>query len=117
MIKIIYYFVKRNVSEKKIGKRGKKHRGVLRTHQFSKIELFCFVNEELEIEYFDKICSTIEYFLNMLKFKYQKMILCTGDISKHVAKTIDYNIWFPITEQYIEISSVSSCKEYQLKRR
>jgi seryl-tRNA synthetase len=98
------------------GAAGKQERGLIRTHQFNKVELFCFTKPEESSEIFEKMMASAEEVLRGLKLHYRDMLLVTGDMSYASAKTIDIEVWLPGQNRYYEVSSVSNCTDFQARR-
>lgn len=98
------------------GAAGAKERGLIRTHQFNKVEMFSLTRpEESEIVYKEMIESA-EAILEALNMHYRKMVLVTGDMSFASAKTIDLEVWLPGQGRYYEVSSISNCTDFQARR-
>jgi|TARA_B100001094_G_scaffold40749_1_gene35418 seryl-tRNA synthetase len=98
------------------GSYGKDTRGMIRQHQFEKVELVKFVhpdNSEAELEGLINDASEI---LNKLKLTHRKVLLCTGDLGFSAAKTIDLEVWLPSQNCYREISSCSNFRDFQARR-
>ena len=98
------------------GSYGKDTRGMIRQHQFEKVELVKFVhpdNSETELEGLINDASEI---LNKLKLTHRKVLLCTGDLGFSAAKTIDLEVWLPSQNCYREISSCSNFRDFQARR-
>ena len=98
------------------GAAGKDTRGMLRQHQFMKVELVSIVdssNGEAELE---RLLSCAEKVLDLLELPYRTMILCTGDMGFSARKTYDIEVWLPGQNAYREISSCSYCGEFQSRR-
>lgn len=101
---------------KEAGAYGKDTHGMIRLHQFEKVELVKFVDEEsLEAE-FEALVADSEHILSMLKLPYRKVLLCSGDTGFSAAKTIDLEVWLPSENQYREISSCSHFSDFQARR-
>jgi seryl-tRNA synthetase len=98
------------------GAAGKQERGLIRTHQFNKVELFCFTKPEESQGIFEKMMASAEEMLQGLKIHYRDMLLVTGDMSYASAKTIDIEVWLPGQNRYYEVSSVSNCTDFQARR-
>jgi seryl-tRNA synthetase len=98
------------------GSYGKDVRGIIRQHQFQKVELVKFVRpEESEAEH-EKLTRNAETILERLGLPYRRMLLCTGDMSPSSAKTYDLEVWLPGQQLYREISSCSNFLDYQARR-
>lgn len=98
------------------GAAGSQERGLIRTHQFNKVELFCFSKPEDSMAIFDKMMASAEEVLQGLGLHYRNMLLVTGDMSFASARTIDIEVWLPGQNRYYEVSSVSNCTDYQSRR-
>jgi seryl-tRNA synthetase len=98
------------------GSYGKDVRGIIRQHQFQKVELVKFCRpEESETEH-EKLTRNAETILERLELPYRRMLLCTGDMSPSSAKTYDLEVWLPGQQLYREISSCSNFLDYQARR-
>lgn len=98
------------------GAAGAQERGLIRTHQFNKVELFCFTKPEESMAMFEKMLASAEEILQGLGLHYRNMLLVTGDMSFASARTIDIEVWLPGQNRYYEVSSVSNCTDYQARR-
>ncbi len=98
------------------GSHGKNERGLIRIHQFNKIELFAFTKQEESEEVFQQILSSAEEVLVQLGLHYRNMLLVTGDMSFAASKTIDIEVFLPGQDRYYEVSSVSNCTDFQARR-
>jgi len=98
------------------GAAGSQERGLIRTHQFNKVELFCVTTPEQSSLIYDKMLSSAEEILQGLELHYRNMLLTTGDMSFASAKTIDIEVWLPGQNRYYEVSSVSHCTDFQARR-
>lgn len=98
------------------GAAGKNERGLIRTHQFNKVEMFAFTRPEESSEIFDKMMASAEEILQGLGLHYRNTLLVTGDMSFASRKTIDIEVWLPGQDRYYEVSSVSNCGDYQARR-
>ena len=98
------------------GAAGSQERGLIRTHQFNKVEMFCFTKPEDSTAIFDTMLKSAEEILQGLGLHYRNMLLVTGDMSFAAAKTIDIEVWLPGQNRYYEVSSVSNCTDYQSRR-
>ena len=101
---------------KEAGSYGKDTKGMIRQHQFYKVELVSIVepnncNDELE-----RMTNCATNILDLLKLPYRKMLLCTGDMGFSAEKTYDIEVWIPSENKYREISSCSSCSSFQARR-
>lgn len=98
------------------GAAGAQERGLIRMHQFNKVELFCFSTPEDSMKMFDVLVKSAEDVLKGLGIHYRNMLLVTGDTSFAAARTIDIEVWLPGQNRYYEVSSVSNCTDYQARR-
>ncbi len=98
------------------GAHGKNERGLIRIHQFNKIELFAFTSQDESEQVFQQILSSAEEVLVQLDLHYRNMLLVTGDMSFAASKTIDIEVFLPGQGRYYEVSSVSNCTDFQSRR-
>ena len=98
------------------GAAGSQERGLIRMHQFNKVEMFCFTRPEDSMQIFDKMMASAEEILQGLELHYRNALLVTGDMSFASARTIDIEVWLPGQNRYYEVSSVSNCTDYQSRR-
>ncbi len=98
------------------GAAGSQERGLIRMHQFNKVEMFCFSKPEESESLFDQMMKSAEEILKGLELHYRNMLLVTGDMSFAAARTIDIEAWLPGQNRYYEVSSVSNCTDYQARR-
>ncbi len=98
------------------GAAGRDTRGLIRQHQFNKVELVKFVKPEDSYEELEKLTNDAEHLLQLLKLPYRVVCLCTGDITFCSAKTYDIEVWMPSYGRYVEISSCSNFEDYQARR-
>ncbi len=98
------------------GAAGSQERGLIRTHQFNKVELFCFTQPEESARMFEAMVETATEVLEGLGLHYRNMLLTTGDMSFAAAKTVDIEVWLPGQNRYYEVSSVSNCTDFQARR-
>lgn len=98
------------------GAAGSQERGLIRMHQFNKVEMFCFTQPEESENTFQKMVKNAEEVLQGLELHYRTMLLVTGDMSFAAAKTIDIEVYLPGQNRYYEVSSVSNCTDYQSRR-
>lgn len=102
---------------KEAGAAGAQERGLVRIHQFHKIEMFAFTTTvEQEAEMFSKMLRTAEAILTSLNLHHRLSLLTTGDMSFSATKTIDIEVWLPGQNRYYEVSSVSKCSDFQSRR-
>lgn len=98
------------------GSAGAQERGLIRMHQFNKVEMFCFCKPEDADALFDSMVASAEEILQGLNLHYRNMLLVTGDMSFAGAKTIDVEVWLPGQNRYYEVSSITNCTDYQARR-
>jgi seryl-tRNA synthetase len=98
------------------GAAGSQERGLIRTHQFNKVELFCLTKPEDSPRVYEEMLASAEEVLQGLGLHYRNMLLTTGDMSFAAAKTIDIEVWLPGQNRYYEVSSVSNCTDFQARR-
>ena len=98
------------------GSAGRDTRGLIRQHQFNKVELIKFEKPEDSWAALEGMVDDAEEVLRRLKLPYHVVLLCTGDMSFTSAKTYDIEVWFPSQGRYREISSCSNCLDYQARR-
>ncbi len=98
------------------GAAGKQERGLIRTHQFNKVEMFAFTKPDQSNQVFDSFINSAEEILKLLELHYRVMLLVTGDMSFSAAKTVDLEVWLPGQDRYYEVSSVSNCTDFQARR-
>jgi seryl-tRNA synthetase len=98
------------------GAAGKDTRGILRQHQFQKVELFKFTLPEKSYEEHESLTRNAEAILQKLGLHYRTVLLCTGDMGFASAKTYDIEVWLPSSNEFREISSCSNCEAFQARR-
>jgi seryl-tRNA synthetase len=98
------------------GAAGKDTRGLLRVHEFDKVELFAYCLPEQSDDAFNDILRRAEELLRALGLTYQLLVLCTGDIGTASAYTIDLNVYSPGVDRWLEVSSVSWFRDFQARR-
>jgi seryl-tRNA synthetase len=98
------------------GAAGKDTRGILRQHQFQKVELFKFTHPEKSYEEHEALVRNAETILQKLGLHYRTILLCTGDMGFASAKTYDLEVWLPSSNEFREISSCSNCEAFQARR-
>jgi len=98
------------------GAAGKDTRGILRQHQFQKVELFKFTHPGKSYEEHEALVSNAETTLQKLGLHYRTVLLCTGDMGFASAKTYDIEVWLPSSNEFREISSCSNCEAFQARR-
>ncbi|MGA0013695.1 MAG: serine--tRNA ligase [Burkholderiaceae bacterium] len=98
------------------GSYGRDTRGMIRQHQFDKVEMVQVVEPEQSYEALEQMVGHAEAILQGLELPYRVMLLCTGDMGFGAAKTYDLEVWLPAQQTYREISSVSNCEAFQARR-
>jgi len=98
------------------GSYGKDTRGLIRQHQFEKVEMVQIVKPEQSYEALDELTGHAETILKNLELPYRVMVLCGGDTGFSAAKTYDLEVWLPAQNTYREISSCSNCESFQARR-
>lgn len=98
------------------GSYGKDLKGMIRQHQFEKVELVTVTTPDHSMEALETLTAHAEAILNKLELPYRVMLLCAGDLGFASAKTYDLEVWLPGQNQYREISSCSNCKDFQARR-
>jgi seryl-tRNA synthetase len=101
---------------KEAGSYGKDVRGIMRQHQFNKIELVQFTKPEDSFKALEKITEDAQEILKLLKIPYRAVILCSSDIGFSSAKTYDIEVWLPGENKFREVSSCSNCLDFQARR-
>ena len=101
---------------KEAGSYGKDTKGMMRQHQFYKVELVSIVEPSKCIEELDRMTNCATKILDLLELPYRKIVLCTGDMGFSAEKTFDIEVWLPYEKKYREISSCSSCGSFQARR-
>jgi len=98
------------------GAAGKDTRGLLRVHQFDKVEMVKYTHPETSFDELEKLTKNAEEVLQGLGLPYRVRLLCTGDMGFSSAKTYDLEAWAPGVEQWLEVSSCSNCTDFQARR-
>ncbi|MGB3672564.1 MAG: serine--tRNA ligase [Phormidesmis sp.] len=98
------------------GSYGRDTRGLIRLHQFNKVEMYKFVHPDSSFDELEKLTADAEDVLQQLKLPYRVLELCTGDLGFGAAKTYDLEVWLPSAGKYREISSCSNCVDFQGRR-
>ena len=101
---------------KEAGSYGKDTKGMIRQHQFYKVELVSIVEDEKCLEELERMTNCATGILDLLELPYRKVILCSGDMGFSAEKTYDIEVWLPSEDRYREISSCSSCSTFQSVR-
>ena len=98
------------------GAAGRDTRGMIRVHQFDKVELVKFAKPEESMDALEGMLADAEFILQQLGLAYRTIVLCTGDMGFAAAKTYDIEVWLPSYDSYKEISSCSNCWDFQARR-
>jgi len=98
------------------GSYGRDTRGLIRLHQFNKVELYWFCHPEKSAEAHEQLTRDAEAVLEALELPYRRLELCTGDMGFSAARTYDLEVWLPGAGSYREISSCSTCGDFQARR-
>ena len=101
---------------KEAGSYGKDTKGMIRQHQFYKVEMVSIVEPNQCLAELDRMTNCATKILDLLKLPYRKIILCSGDMGFSAEKTFDIEVWLPSEKNYREISSCSSCGSFQARR-
>lgn len=101
---------------KEAGSYGKDTRGMIRQHQFYKVELVSIVEQENCLDELERMTNCATSILDLLELPYRKLLLCSGDMGFSAEKTYDIEVWLPSEKKYREISSCSSCSTFQAQR-
>ncbi len=112
----IFYTAYTPCFRREAGSYGKDTRGLIRQHQFNKVELVKFVKPENSYEELESLTVNAEEVLKRLGLHYRVVSLCTGDLGFSAAKTYDIEVWFPAQGKYREISSCSNFEDFQSRR-
>lgn len=112
----VYYTAYTPCFRKEAGSAGRDTRGLIRQHQFNKVEMVKFVNPDNSYEELDKLTHDAEEILQRLGIPYRVVRLCTGDLGFSSAMTYDIEVWMPSYSRYVEISSCSNFEDYQARR-
>ena len=98
------------------GAAGANERGLIRMHQFNKVEMFCFAHPDQSDALFAEMVKSAENILQALNLHYRVVDLVTGDLSFGAARCYDIEVWLPGQNRYCEVSSVSHCRDFQARR-
>jgi len=112
----IYYTAYTPCFRREAGSYGKDTRGIIRQHQFNKVELVKFTKPEDSYEELESLTRDAEEVLKRLGLHYRVVCLCTGDLGFAASKTYDLEVWFPAQKRYREISSCSNFEDFQARR-
>ncbi|HCE80402.1 MAG TPA: serine--tRNA ligase, partial [Thermodesulfobacterium commune] len=112
----LYYTAYTPCFRSEAGSHGRDTRGIVRQHQFNKVELVKFVVPETSYEELESLLLDAEEVLQLLGLHYRVVALCTGDLGFASAKTYDIEVWAPGQKRYVEISSCSNFEDFQARR-
>ncbi len=112
----LYYTAYSPCFRSEAGSYGKDTRGLIRQHQFQKVELVKIVEPEKSYDELEGMVRNAEKVLQLLELPYRVILLCAGDMGFGAAKTYDLEVWLPSQETYREISSCSNCEDFQARR-
>jgi seryl-tRNA synthetase len=112
----IYHTAYTPCFRKEAGSAGRDTRGLIRVHQFNKVELVKFVHPDHSYDELESLLNAAEEVLKQLKLPYRGVRLCSGDLTFASAKTYDIEVWMPSYGRYLEISSCSNFEDYQARR-
>jgi len=112
----LYYTAYTPCFRKEAGSYGKDTRGLIRQHQFNKVELVKFAKPETSYDELEKLLSNAEEVLKRLKLPYRVVNLCSGDLGFSASKTYDIEVWLPGQQTFKEISSCSNFEDFQARR-
>lgn len=112
----IYYTAYTPCFRQEAGSAGRDTRGLIRNHQFDKVELVKFANPKNSYEELEKLTNNAEEVLKRLGLAYRVVSLCSGDLGFSSAKTYDIEVWMPSYGRYVEISSCSNFEDFQARR-
>lgn len=112
----IRYFAYSSCFRREAGSYGKDTRGIIRVHQFHKLEMFSFCHPEKSVEEHELIRQLEEEIMQELGFAYQVVNICGGDLGAPAAKKYDIEVWIPTQESYRELTSCSNCTDFQARR-
>ncbi|MGM9992510.1 MAG: serine--tRNA ligase [Candidatus Bruticola sp.] len=112
----IYYTACTACFRSEAGAAGRDSRGLVRVHQFNKVEMVKIVNPDTSNEELEKMVNDAEDILKGLGIPYRVVLLCAGDMGLSSSKTYDLEFWSPAQQRFIEISSCSNCWDYQARR-
>lgn len=112
----LYYTAYTPCFRKEAGSHGRDVRGMLRQHQFDKVEMVKLCTPDSSYEELEKLTNDAESVLQLLEIPYRVICLCTGDMGFGASKTYDLEVWLPSQHKYREISSCSNCEDFQARR-
>ncbi|GAB4226947.1 MAG: serine--tRNA ligase [Chlamydiales bacterium] len=111
-----FYYCYSPCFRREAGAAGSQERGLIRVHQFNKVEMFCFCKPEDSMKAHQKMVDVAEEILQGLNIHYRNVLLVTGDTSFPSAYTVDVEVWLPGQDRYYEVSSISNCTDFQARR-
>lgn len=112
----IYFTALSPAFRSEAGSAGRDTRGLIRLHQFNKVEMVKFTDEQTSYDELEKMVTNAEDILQKLNLPYRVITLCTGDMGFSAAKTYDLEVWIPAQDTFREISSCSNCEDFQARR-
>ncbi len=112
----IRYVAATNCFRSEAGASGKDTKGMIRLHEFKKVELVSLVDDKSSEKELERLTECAKKVLDLLKLPYRVMLLSTGDMGFSAAKTYDLEVWLPSQKKYREISSCSNCRSFQSRR-
>ncbi|MBP8987756.1 MAG: serine--tRNA ligase [Spirochaetes bacterium] len=112
----MYVTMQSSCFRREAGAAGKDTRGLIRVHQFQKVELVKFVEPETSFDELERLVADAEEVLQLLNLHYRVVLLCSADTSASSSKTYDIEVWMPGLGRYVEISSCSNFVDYQARR-
>ncbi len=112
----VYYTAYTPCFRREAGAYGKDTKGLMRLHQFDKVEMVKFVRPETSYEEHEKLLQNAEEVLQLLGLPYRVLLLCSGDMSFAAAKCYDLEVWAPGGKQWLEVSSCSNFEDFQARR-
>lgn len=112
----VYYTAYTPCFRKEAGSAGRDTRGLIRQHQFNKVELVKYAKPEESYQELESLLAAAEKVLQLLELPYRVVRLCTGDLGQSAAMTYDIEVWMPSYDRYLEISSCSNFESYQARR-
>ena len=112
----LFYVAQTPCFRREAGSYGKDTRGIIRVHQFNKVEMVKFVFPETSYDELENLTRNAEEILEILNLPYQRMALATGDLSFAAAKCYDLNVYCPGVDKYLEVSSCSNFEDFQARR-
>lgn len=112
----IHYCAYTPCFRREAGSYGKDTRGLIRLHQFNKVEMYKFVRPDTAFDELEALVKDAEDILQQLQLPYRVLALCTGDMGFAACKTYDLEVWMPSSGKYREISSCSNCGDFQARR-